>query len=156
MTDPMVQAILDLKDRIKTPVEGDNPLIVRIKLFLAILAYTKLLKKQLETATQEKERWEAEVFTLMFNEDIQNLKIDDKLVYRKVEPYPSILEEKDFFEFLEETGNDGIIKRTIHPKTLKGWYDSYIELNKDNEEAIAELEPLLKVFEKKSVGVRKA
>src|SRR3990170_4146057 len=34
---------------------------------------------------------------------------------------PKIKDAKKFFELLEELGEDGIIKPTIHPQTLKAW-----------------------------------
>lgn len=87
-------------------------------------------------------------------EGFQNFRRSDgTLFYRYVESYPSIAKEFEeaFFEWLAEKGEDGIIKRQIHPQTLRGWYKK----NSDQyEEEIADRE-FLKVFEKPKIGVRK-
>lgn len=129
----------------------NNELIEKIRELLALYRQEKLLKQELSKLTQKYDKQEELVFEMMFNLDVQSLKIEDRLVYRKVDFFPSITNQDAFFEFLRENGEGGIIKEVVHPKTLKSWFNEYMQSNED-----IDFGDMLKVFEKKSIGIRKA
>lgn len=75
---------------------------------------------------------------------------DQKLFYQKINSHPSIKPEKKdaFIQWLDEQNEGGIAQRTIHPKTLKSWYDQAPE---ELHEALAEF---LETFQKIDIYVK--
>lgn len=129
----------------------NNELINQIRELLALYKKGKLLKLEISKLIEKYDKQEQLVFEMMFNLDVQSLKIEDRLVYRHIDPFPSIKDQDAFFEFLRENGEGGIIKEIVHPKTLKSWFTEYIQDHED-----VDFSDMLKVFEKKSIRIRKA
>lgn len=129
----------------------DNELIEQIRELLILYKKEKLLKQELSKLTQKYDKQEELVFNMMFNLDVQSLKIEDKLVYRKIDSFPGIIDQDAFFKFLRDNGEDALIKEVVHPKTLKSWFTEYIQDHED-----VDFSNMLKVFEKNSIGIRKA
>ena len=74
------------------------------------------------------------------------------LFYLSTQTFPKIVDEDGFFQWLAENGEDGIIKQTIYPQTLRGWYKEKRDLY---AEILAERK-YLEIFEKIRVNVKKA
>lgn len=97
---------------------------------------------------------EQSIVAKMQEEEIEKFAHNGSLFFPRVESHPTVNKEKedDFFTWLEGQHEAGIIKRTIHPSTLKAWWKQ----NSDRfAEEITERE-FLKVFEEIRISVRKA
>ena len=109
-------------------------------------------EEALKNANAEIKRLEEKLWEQMQAEEIDKFSAHGKLFFPIVQQNPSVNKEHEaeFFEWLEEKGEEGVIKRTIHPQTLKAWYktnaDTYAEeLSEKN---------YLSVFEQVRIGVR--
>ncbi len=97
---------------------------------------------------------EQSIVAKMQEEEIDKFAHNGQLFFPRVESHPTINKEKedDFFAWLEGQHEAGIIKRSIHPSTLKAWW-------KQNSDRFAEEitgKDYLKVFEEIRISVRKA
>lgn len=120
------------------------------------LVALKQQKKDFEEALADTNRkiqqCEEKMVALMDAADLQNFKRGENTFYQYVESYPSVSKDKEFqfFDWLREHGEDGIIKESIHPQTLRSWYK---QMKDQFAEAIAE-KGFLNIPERIRVGVR--
>ena len=96
---------------------------------------------------------ETKMTEIMQNADIQKFSHGNQLFYVYVSSYPAVNKEKEqeFFEWLENNGEDGILKMTVNSQTLRAWYKEKAE---QYSEELTE-KSLVNVFEKIRIGVRK-
>ncbi len=108
--------------------------------------YEEILKR----ANGRIEKIELKMIGIMQENDLPKFGHDNRLFYTMVSSFPKVVDEDKFYPWLEEHGEDGIIKRTIHAQTLRAWY-------KDAEKYYEELADgqMLFVFEKVRIGMRK-
>ena len=94
---------------------------------------------------------EQRIYEQMKREEIEKFGAHGYLFFPTIQQNPSVKKEleADFFIYLEEIGEDGIIKRTIHPQTLKSWYKEHEEL----AETLSE-KGFVSVFEVIKIGTR--
>lgn len=107
---------------------------------------------------------------LMIDSGLQLFSLEGHTFFTAVSSFPKILDEFGFFEFLAARGMDDIIKRSIHPQTLKAWFKEHPELEEDlksprritadltaimGDVVVTDLPPLLSVYEKINVRVRR-
>ena len=118
------------------------------------LATKKVYKESLEgelrdvnRAIDEKEMAMVDIMAAL---ELPSFKHGGKTFYQYVQSHPRIINEEGFFALLKEYGEDGIIKRTVHPQTLKAWVK---EKGLEWSERFA---GKLEIFEKVKIGVRKA
>jgi hypothetical protein len=109
-------------------------------------------EEQLKNINGKIELVEQQILQKMQEEELDKFACDDRLFYPIVQQQPSVNKEVEgaFFFWLEQRGEEGIIKRTIHPQTLKAWY-------KENADSYAEElseKKYLSVFEKVRIGTR--
>ena len=64
--------------------------------------------------------------------------------------YPSIADDKVFFEYLKESGQESMAKYTVNGNTLKSWWNKKIDIDLDPE-TIG-----LSVFTKTKLNVRRS
>lgn len=128
----------------------ENVLVGKLKSFLQLKNLKEELEKQLKQIQKTYDITEENLFNLMFDLDIQSIEIEGKKVYRKINQYPRIINQEEFFTWLRDNGFAELIKETVNPKTLGSWYKEYTSQNEDTN-----FEEMLDIFEKKGVGVRK-
>lgn len=116
----------------------------------------KEIESKLKELNTEIEAVEAQLFQLMLEEEIQSFQRSGYTFYMQVSPYPSVLPEKkeEFYNWLKENGYGSLIQETINHNSLRAWVKEILEENGD--ELPEELQPILKIFEKQTVGIRKA
>ena len=130
------------------------------------------LAKQFAELKDKKDEFEAEVKKVnteietvqldlvnsMIEQSLQNFKLDDgRLFSLVIEPFPKVINQDNFYQWLEENNEDYIIKRTIHNKTLRSWFKTTKEkLEKEgkDEEFIENMKGMLEIFEKTQVRVK--
>lgn len=148
------------------PVLDDKPVEPTIENLVALS--DELVIKRNERAAAEAAHKEAgqkiieiedKIATILGALDMQNFSRHGKMFYQIPESYPTIKDQDGFYQYLASINEDGIIKRTIHPKTLQAWYKQHaLELGEkltakpDGEDSL----PMLSVFERIKIGVRKA
>lgn len=111
-------------------------------------------EEELKKANEKIRATEQLIVAKMQEEDIEKFAHNGSLFFPRVESHPTVNKEKEyeFFEWLHFHNEDGIVKPTIHPSTLKAWWKA----NSDRfAEEITERE-FLKVFEEIRISVRKA
>ncbi len=62
---------------------------------------------------------------------------------------PRIVDQEVFYNYLEETDQDGMIKRTVNSNTLRSWWTKNLEPPKAKEVG-------LEIFEKTKIGLKGA
>jgi hypothetical protein len=107
-----------------------------------------------KTANEMIRKVESEIVAKMQEEEIDKFAHAGSLFSPRVESHPSVNKDTEalFHTWLEQNGEDGILRRTVHPSTLKAWY-------KQNADRFAEElteKGLVKVYEEIRVSVRKA
>ncbi len=68
-----------------------------------------------------------ELIGYMNSADITKITINDQTIYIRKQLTGKIEDKDQFFAFLEKEGEDDIIKRVVHPKTLSSWIKNRIE-----------------------------
>ena len=114
------------------------------------------LEDELKQVNAEIERVDQELAQAMVAEEIQNFVRGDKLYYLKTETYVSAVAERkpELIEWLKANGYDSIVQETVHPRTLSA---TVKELKEEyGDELPPDLAELVNVFEKTTVGLRKA
>ncbi len=108
----------------------------------------------LRTANERIRQVESEIVAKMQEEEIDKFAHAGSLFYPRVESHPSVNKEQEalFHAWLEQHGEDGIVKRTVHPSTLKAWYKA----NADRFAEELSEKGFVKVYEEIRIGVRKA
>jgi len=111
-------------------------------------------EERLKRANERIRQVEGEIVATMQAEEIDKFGHDGFLFFPRVESHPSVNKDMEalFHTWLEQHGEDGILRRTVHPSTLKAWY-------KQNADRFAEElseKGLVKVYEEIRVSVRKA
>ena len=95
------------------------------------LANIKARKKEIadeeKDLNKEKEEVEAEIAMLMLNSGL------DKVSYPGIgsaspslNHFPKITDEQAFFDYLEETGQGGMVKRVVPHQTLRAWFKDQV------------------------------
>ncbi len=116
------------------------------------------LKAETEKLNAEIETVQLDLANLMIEQSLQNFKLDDgRLFSLVIEPFPRVINQDNFYQYLEENNEDYIIKRTIHNKTLRSWYKQ--EKEKQEKEGTDEefdnvMKGKLEIFEKTQVRVK--
>jgi transcriptional regulator of heat shock response len=135
------------------PDEVKNVLIDQMKALIALSNEIDERSKELKEKNRQYDLLELEVFESMFEQDIQSIKVEDKLLFRKINEYPQIVEKVAFFEWLRSNGFQSLIKEDVNARTLASFWKDYSDGKSDEE--LEEVKPMLKIFEKKSIGMRR-
>lgn len=118
--------------------------------------------KELKGVSKQLDELEQAVIERMALDGIQSLKIDGHLCFRSVERHCQFRDEiKDdpakmdrAFRTLAGFGASGIIKRSIHPLTLRAWVNEQAQAN--DGQVPQKIARLLTIFEQYRLNVRKA
>ena len=105
-----------------------------------------------KAANKEIERLEGIMLEQMGLQQIEKFAAHGQLFFPLVQQNPSVNKEleAEFFEWLREKNEDGIMKLTIHPQTLKSWYK---EKSDNYAEELSE-KKFLSVYERIRIGTR--
>ena len=113
------------------------------------------LEDELKQVNAEIERVDQELAKAMVAEEIQNFVRGDKLYYLKTETYVSAAADRkpELIQWLKDHGLGDIVQETVHPRTLSA---TIREMLDESDELPPDLAELVNVFEKTTVGLRKA
>lgn len=121
------------------------------------LAVLRELKEQIESsldlAKEKIEQVQQAMITIMTNEEIPNFSRNGKTFSLTTKSYASVKADgkEDFIVWLDEHGFGDLAPRSINSQTLSSWVKEQTE----DRELPEEIKPLLSVFEKTTVSVRK-
>lgn len=119
--------------------------------------WKKYLEEQLKAANAEIAETEARLSELMVDEEVPNFSRNGKLFYITSRTYasPAAGRKAELFAWLRENGFGDLVQETVAANSLSAWVREYMEEN--NLDELPEiLSGLVRVYEKTSVGVRKA
>lgn len=150
---PLNQLADDFKAIVEKADKSENVLIDQMKALIALDKEITEANKELKEKNRQYDLLEMEVFESMFEQDIQNIRVEDKLLFRKINEYPQIVDKVAFFEWLRSNGFQSLIKEDVNARTLASFWKDYSDGKSDDE--LEEVKPMLKIFEKKSVGMRR-
>jgi hypothetical protein len=136
---------------------AENPNPTKLSDMADLLTAWRMVKEDSEARLSEANKKIREVEQVIIaklqEEELEKFVHNGQLFYPYVSAHPGVNKEHEaeFYAWLRENGEDGIIKETVHPMTLKSWW-------KQNSERFAEEltgKELLKVHEEIRIGVRK-
>ena len=113
------------------------------------------LEERLKDTNAAIEQTEQELVNAMIAEEMQNFVRGGQMFYLTTKVYAHAVPERkpELFQWLKANGYGDMVQETVHPQTLAAFVRE--RLNED-EELPADLQPLVNVFEKTTVGLRKA
>lgn len=113
------------------------------------------LSEQLKAVNAEIEEVDRQLAELMLAEEIQNFVRSGRMFYLKTETYASAVSDRkaELIEWLKANGLGDIVQETVHPRTLSATVKEMLE---EDDELPEELSELVNIFEKTTVGLRRA
>lgn len=113
------------------------------------------LEEQLKALNAEIEATERALAEAMVNEEIQNFVRGDRQFYLRTETYVSAKAERrpELLAWLKANGLGDIVQETVHPRTLSA---AIREILEQDDQLPDGLDELVNVYEKTTVGLRKA
>ena len=113
------------------------------------------LEELLKGVNAEIERTNQQLAEAMVAEELQSFVRGDKLFYLRTETYVSPAAERklELIEWLKANGLGDIVQETVHPRTLSATVKEMLE---EDDELPPDLAELVTVFEKTTVGLRRA
>lgn len=140
-----------MNDEVKTEPTTDD-LLALSEILVEHKSQKADFEKWLKNTNEKIRDLEAKMYAIMVEKDMMRFDHAGKLFYPIVQAFPSVVKEheSDFFVWLKENGEDGILKLSVHPQTLRSWYKTNMERF---AEELAEKE-LLRVHEEIRIGVK--
>ena len=113
------------------------------------------LQDELKAVNAEIENVDRQLAEAMTWEELQSFSRDGRLFYLKTETYvsPTAGARPRLIEWLKENGFGDIVQETVHHRTLSA---TVREMLDEDDELPDGLEQLVNVFEKTTVGLRRA
>lgn len=113
------------------------------------------LEERLKGINSAIEQVEQELVNAMIAEEMQNFVRGGQMFYLTTKVYASAVPERkqDLFAWLKANGYGDMVQETVHSQTLAAFIREQLE---EAEELPPDLQPLVNVFEKTTVGLRKA
>lgn len=107
--------------------------------------YEELVKKEEE----KQEELEEKIIQFLLNSGVQSINlVDVGTVFLSKSEYPSIEDVPKFYMYLRNKGEGSLIKETVHPATLRGWWNAMEEKPKAEDIGLG-------VYQKMKVSIRK-
>jgi hypothetical protein len=103
-----------------------------INRFIALERKRRGLEEQLGMLKEEKAKLEEQLLEAFTEQGIQNMKLEGGItVSLRTDVRASILADRrdEAYELFKENGLDGMVKETIHPKTLESWVREHRGVN---------------------------
>jgi len=115
----------------------------------------KALDDELKAVNARIAEVEEELSNRMLEEEIQSFQRSGKTFYVTTKVFANAVPERknDLFVWLKEHGFGDMITETVNANTLSAWVREQLE---ESESLPEGLEELVNVYEKTSVGIRKA
>jgi glutamate mutase epsilon subunit len=142
--------------------EEQNIVIEQAHKLLKLKDKKAILDQELKELNELYEKEEKDLFDMMFNLDLELMRLDGRTLSRKIEEYPRIIDKNRFFTWLRENGFADLIKEVINDRTLRSWFKE----NRDGipEEIIMEHnaiqnnieDVMLQVYKDKKISIRKS
>jgi hypothetical protein len=116
-------------------------------------------KKQLEDETKsvnaEIEEVETQLAGLMVDQEMQNFTRNGRMFYLNTKVYASAVAERkaELYEWLKKNGYGDLVYETVNANSLAAFVREQLEEADELPEGLAEM---VNVFEKTTVGIRKA
>lgn len=109
-------------------------------------------EENLKNANQKIREVEQVIYAKMQEEEIEQFAHGGQLFYPYVNSFPRVAQgrEDEYFAWLEEHGEAGVIKRVIHPQTHRSWWKNHEEFTEELTE-----KGLVEVHEEIRIGTRK-
>lgn len=123
------------------------------------LADLKRRKKELEDELKEVNamiaKTDEELSTIMLEEELQSFNRNGQTFYVNTKTYASAVPDKkhELFAWLKNHGYGDMVTETVNANTLSAWVREQLE---ESESLPEGLEELVNVYEKTTVGIRKA
>ena len=113
------------------------------------------LQDELKAVNAEIENVDRRLAEAMTLEELQSFSRDGRLFYLKTETYvsPTAGARPRLIEWLKENGFGDIVQETVHHRTLSATVKEMLD---EDDELPDGLEQLVNVFEKTTVGLRRA
>jgi len=125
----------------------------QLKKYVLLATQKKKLAKQLENVKEELSNLEPDVLEFMQDNGIQNIKVDDHLVYIRKDVRATFQGTEEAFELIQKYGLDDALKTTIDPQRASSICREY--LNDDDVERPEWLDDAFKIYEGFKAAVRK-
>jgi len=113
------------------------------------------LEERLKDTNAAIEQVEQEMVNAMIAEEMQNFVRGGQMFYLTTKVYANAVPERkqDLFAWLKANGYGNMVQETVHSQTLAAFVRERLD---EDEELPDDLQPLVNVFEKTTVGLRKA
>src|SRR5690606_20261911 len=113
------------------------------------------LSDELKKLNAEIEETDRQLAELMVSEEIQTFVRNGRTFYLRNEVYVSPVAERrdELIRWFKEHGLGDIVQETVHPRTLSATVKEMLEEDDELPEGLSEL---INIFEKTTVGLRKA
>src|SRR5690606_39421696 len=113
------------------------------------------LEELLKGVNAEIERTNQQLAEAMVAEELQSFVRGDKLFYLRTDTYvsPAADRKPELIQWLKDHGLGDIVQETVHPRTLTATVKEMLEEADELPEGLSEL---VNIFEKTTVGLRRA
>lgn len=117
--------------------------------------HKKELESEIKALNAEIEETEAKLAELMLEEEMQNFTRNGRMFYLNTKVYASAVAERkaELYEWLKENGYGNLVYETVNANSLAAFVREQLEEADELPEGLAEM---VNVFEKTTVGIRKA
>jgi hypothetical protein len=121
----------------------------KLEVLSKIRARKAKLSDELKSIEEKEDAMEESIMADMLNSGIQSINLAGVgTVFLSKSEYPSVEDVQNFFGYLRKNGQADLIKETVHPQTLRGWWNG-LE-NKPDPSTIG-----LGVYSKTKLSIRK-
>lgn len=146
----------------------NNLLVEKAKEYFALKTEHDDLSAKLKTVAEKWDAVEVELMQLLIEEGVNSIKLDGLGAFTlATRNFFNVTKENEesFYQYLKDTGNGGLLREYVNPRTLSTFLNSHFERIKETYgedfEAKDKALDFLKqkgasVFEKKTISFRKA
>lgn len=139
-----------------------DSLAAGLRRYLQLRDEKAALAEEAKAVSSQLDKLEESLIERMAMDGVQSLNIDGRLCYRSVERHCQFRDDikgdpqrmEKAFRSLAAMGAAGIIKRSIHPSTLRAWVNELAEAA--GGEVPPKVAKLLSIYEQDRLNVRKA
>lgn len=118
-------------------------------------AQKKAGEDHVKALNAEIEKVDQQLVESMIETEMQSFNKSGSVFYLNTKTFASAVADRkpELFEWLKENGYGAMVQETVNAMTLAAWVREQLE---EKPELPEELQPLLNVYEKTTVGIRKA
>ena len=114
----------------------------------------KLMEDKVKAINREIEDVDKELVEAMVESELQSLNMAGFTFYLSTRTFATAKAEGkiELYEWFKENGHEAMVQETVNAQTLAAWVREQLD---EADELPEEIQPLLNVYEKTSVGIRK-